>query len=54
MKKLLLGTAMALAVGGAAAADLPSARAPVYPTAPPYVAAYNWTGFYIGGNVGGA
>jgi outer membrane immunogenic protein len=34
----------------ATAADLPAA-APVY-KAPPVVAAYDWTGFYVGGNVG--
>lgn len=34
----------------AAAADLPAA-APVY-KAPPPVAAYDWTGFYVGGNIG--
>jgi outer membrane immunogenic protein len=48
-------TTLALILGGvhlAAAADLPPA-AQVY-KAPPAVAAYNWTGFYIGGNVGGA
>jgi outer membrane immunogenic protein len=45
MKKLLLGTAMSLAmVASAAAADLP-----VYTKAPPI---YNWTGFYVGGNIG--
>jgi outer membrane immunogenic protein len=33
----------------ASAADMP-AKAPVYKAAP--VAMYNWTGFYIGGNVG--
>jgi outer membrane immunogenic protein len=55
MKKLLLGTAMSLAaVAGALAADLPPAPAPapVYSKAPS--PAYNWTGFYIGGNAGGA
>jgi outer membrane immunogenic protein len=57
MRKLLLGTAMSLAiVAGASAADLPPrpAPAPVYPQAPSYVAAYYWTGFYIGGNAGAA
>jgi outer membrane immunogenic protein len=56
MKKLLLGT-VALAVLGATApalaADLaarPYAKAPAYAPAP----IYNWTGFYIGGHVGGA
>ena len=34
----------------ASAADLP-ARAPVYKAAPP-VAAYSWTGFYVGANAG--
>ena len=34
----------------AAAADLPAA-APVYKASPP-VAAYDWTGFYVGGNIG--
>jgi outer membrane immunogenic protein len=37
-------------VGAAAAADM---SAPVYTKAPPMVAAvYDWTGFYIGGNIG--
>ena len=50
MKKLLLvGTALTALFGGSAlAADL---RRPAY-TPPPPVA--NWTGFYIGGNLGGA
>ena len=55
MKKLLLGTAAFIAFAAQAfAADLPPrpyAKAPAY-TAPEVV--YNWTGFYIGGNVGGA
>jgi outer membrane immunogenic protein len=39
-------------IGSAAlAADL-RAPAPVYTKAPPAPAAYNWTGFYLGGNVG--
>ncbi|MGP0089989.1 MAG: outer membrane protein [Xanthobacteraceae bacterium] len=43
MKKLLLGSAMSLAlVAGAGAADL----APVYSKAPP--PAWSWTGFYVG------
>ena len=50
MRKFLLGTAMALATGsGAIAADL----APVL-KAPAYSPAYNWTGWYIGLNAGGA
>jgi outer membrane immunogenic protein len=55
--KFLIAGALALAAGGQAlAADLPPA--PMPPRAPAaYVPApipyYNWTGFYIGGNLGG-
>jgi outer membrane immunogenic protein len=56
MKKFLLGTVAFVAVGVAVpalAADL-GARAPYYTKAPAYAAqVYNWTGFYIGGHVGG-
>jgi outer membrane immunogenic protein len=55
MKKLLLGTAAFIALAAPAiAADMPPrtyTKAPVY-SAPELV--YNWTGFYIGGHVGGA
>ncbi len=55
MKKLLLGAIAATAFAGSAmAADMPPrtyTKAPVY--TPPQ-AIYNWTGFYIGGHVGGA
>jgi outer membrane immunogenic protein len=55
MKKLLLGAAALIAFAApAAAADMPPrpySKAPP-PTAP--AAVYNWTGFYIGGHVGGA
>jgi outer membrane immunogenic protein len=55
MKRVLLGTAAFIAFAAPAfAADLPPRtynKAPVY-TAPAVV--YNWTGFYIGGHVGGA
>ena len=55
MKKLLLGTAaLMLFAAPVLAADLPArtyTKAPAY-TAPEAV--YNWTGFYIGGHVGGA
>jgi outer membrane immunogenic protein len=55
MKKILLGAVALVAIGvvPAFAADLP---AKVYAKAPPpvVVAAYNWTGFYVGGDVGGA
>src|SRR5271154_2435952 len=55
MKRLLLGAAAVLAfVAPAFAADMPArtyTKAPAY-TAPQVI--YNWTGFYIGGHVGGA
>src|ERR1700686_5321738 len=55
MKRLLLSAAAIIAFAApAAAADLPArtyTKAPVY--TPPQ-AVYNWTGFYIGGNIGGA
>ncbi len=41
------------AAPAAFAADMP-AQAPVYAKAPPPAPVYNWTGFYVGGNVGGA
>jgi outer membrane immunogenic protein len=47
---------VALAMGAAtlqaAAADLP--QRPVYTPAPVVVPAFSWTGFYLGGNLGGA
>jgi outer membrane immunogenic protein len=56
MKKILMATVGLMALGLAApasAADL-SAR-PVYTKAPAYAApVLNWTGFYIGANIGGA
>src|SRR5271169_1553567 len=56
MKKLLLGTVALVALGAtvpALAADL--AARPAYTKAPVYAAPiYNWTGFYIGGDIGGA
>jgi outer membrane immunogenic protein len=55
MKKIVLGSALLAALAGPAlAADMPPrpyAKAPAS-TAPALV--YNWTGFYIGGHVGGA
>jgi outer membrane immunogenic protein len=54
MKRILIASALALAAGGQAlAADLPPPpppRAPAayIPVAPPY----NWSGLYIGGNLG--
>ena len=50
---LLLGSAAALvAVTAAQAADLP-VKAPAYKPLPSPVA-YSWTGFYIGGHIGGS
>jgi outer membrane immunogenic protein len=49
----ILGLALAVAIAGPAmAADLPAAMPAK--ALPAYVPAYNWTGAYIGGNVGGA
>ena len=56
MKKILLGT-VALVVFGATVPALAADLAPrPYTKAPAYMAPiiYNWTGFYIGGHVGGA
>src|ERR1700722_14361540 len=57
MNRLTILAAAMIAVGAAApavAADLP-ARAPAYTKAPAIVqAAYDWSGFYIGINGGGA
>src|SRR6516165_7537397 len=53
MRKLLLaGIAFAAVVGPATAADLarPVYRRPVVVAHP----VYTWTGFYVGGNVGGS
>src|SRR5436305_15260734 len=54
MKKILLGAAALAAMAAPAfAADMPPrpyTKAPAY-TAPQVV--YNWTGFYVGGHVGG-
>jgi outer membrane immunogenic protein len=51
MKKIILGLAAFAAIGTAPAlaADLP---AQVYTKAPLIAAIYDWTGFYVGGNVG--
>ena len=52
MKKLLLAAAAiaSMIATSAFAADLPAGGYTKAP--PPMVAVYNWTGFYIGGNVG--
>src|SRR6201996_3004820 len=55
MRKILLGAVVCVAFAAPAfAADMPArtyTKAPVY--TPPQII-YNWTGFYIGGHVGGA
>jgi outer membrane immunogenic protein len=54
MKKFALA-ALILAVSAAAASAADMAPAPYYTKAPVVVApVYNWTGFYIGANAGGA
>jgi outer membrane immunogenic protein len=47
--------AVVLGAGAANAADLPvrmTTKAPVYTKAPPPIELFNWTGFYVGANVG--
>lgn len=54
MKRLLIGISAvaSLLATGAFAADLP-AKAPIYTKAPVYVEpVFDWTGFYVGGNIG--
>src|ERR1700674_4187133 len=52
MKRFLLASVAVAAVAAPAfAADLPTAPYPM--KGPAYVAAYNWTGFYLGVNLGG-
>ena len=56
MKKFLLATVALVALGAtvpALAADL-GARTAYTKAAPAYAPIYNWTGFYIGGHLGGA
>jgi outer membrane immunogenic protein len=56
MKKFLLGTVALVALGATAPALAADLAARPYTKAPAYMAApiYNWTGFYVGGHVGGA
>ena len=49
-KILLASVAVAAMTGAAAAADLPSRKAPV--AYAPVAMAYSWTGFYVGGQIG--
>ena len=51
MRKLLLGSIALLALGAGGSALAADVRLPVY-KAPPPVAVYSWTGFYVGGNIG--
>jgi outer membrane immunogenic protein len=56
MRKLLPGSMALIALGlsvPATAADMEVAGAPAYKAARPVVRVYDWTGFYVGGNVGG-
>jgi outer membrane immunogenic protein len=56
MKKLLLSTVALVALGATVPALAADLAARTYTKAPAYAAAsiYNWTGFYIGGHLGGA
>ncbi|QDM30538.1 porin family protein [Tardiphaga sp. vice352] len=56
MKNFLLGTVALIALGAAVPAIAADMAPRSYTKAPAYVAApiYNWTGFYVGGNIGGA
>lgn len=55
MKRLCVALiGLASLAGAAAAADLPRPAPYVPPPAPVYVPTYNWTGFYVGINGGGA
>ena len=54
MKKLLLGAAACIVFAAPAfAADLPARTYTKAPAYTPPQAVYNWTGFYIGGHIGG-
>jgi outer membrane immunogenic protein len=56
MKKVLLGTVALIALGATVPALAADLAARPYTKAPPavYAPIYNWTGFYIGGHIGGA
>ncbi|WPO39451.1 outer membrane protein [Tardiphaga sp. 42S5] len=56
MKNFLLGTVALIALGASVPAMAADLAARPYTKAPAYVPApiYNWTGFYIGGHIGGA
>jgi outer membrane immunogenic protein len=54
MRRLLLGICLTAVAGPALASDLPVAPPPQAPAAyvPPVALIYNWSGIYVGGNVG--
>src|SRR5712675_2579442 len=55
MKKFLLATVALVALGATVPALAADLAARPYNKAPAYAAPiYNWTGFYIGGHIGGA
>src|SRR6202035_3023569 len=55
MKKFLLATVALVALGATVPALAADLGARTYTKAPAYAAPiYNWTGFYIGGHIGGA
>ena len=55
MKKFLLGTVALVALGATVPALAADLGARTYTKAPAYAAPiYNWTGFYVGGHIGGA
>src|SRR5277367_469106 len=55
MKKFLLATVALVAVGATAPALAADLAPRTFTKAPAYVSPiYNWTGFYIGGHLGGA
>jgi outer membrane immunogenic protein len=51
VKKLVLALSSVAAFSGTALAADMAVKAPFYKAAPP-VTVYNWTGFYVGGNIG--
>jgi outer membrane immunogenic protein len=54
MKKFLLAfSALAIGTVAASAADMPAKVYTKAPPPPPVAPIYNWSGFYIGGNIGG-
>jgi outer membrane immunogenic protein len=51
MKFVLAALATIVVVTSAVAADLPP---PIYAKGPDVASTYNWSGFYVGGTLGGA